>query len=98
MNDYPRTGVELEDRFCTEEDCLVYLAKLRWPAGFVLPGLPPSRLAITIIGKSTRELISVSPSKAEMRQSFIPRNPLLAERNTMNCIVVLSFPCAVTNP
>ena len=37
MVDYPRSGLELEDRFPTDEDCLAYLAKLRWPAGFVCP-------------------------------------------------------------
>lgn len=37
MRDYPRTGLELEDQFRTEEACLAYLAKLRWPAGFVCP-------------------------------------------------------------
>jgi transposase-like protein len=37
MEDYPRTGLELEDRFRTEEECLAYLARLRWPAGFVCP-------------------------------------------------------------
>jgi transposase-like protein len=49
MEDYPRTGLELEDRFGTEEACLSYLAKLRWPEGFVCPrcqtsgGWPASR-------------------------------------------------------
>lgn len=37
MADYPRTGLELEDRFRTEADCLGYLARLRWPEGFVCP-------------------------------------------------------------
>ena len=37
MEDYPRTGLDLEDRFRTEEDCLAYLAKLRWPTGFICP-------------------------------------------------------------
>ena len=49
MEDYPRTGLELEDRFGTEEACLSYLAKLRWPEGFICPrcrasgGWPASR-------------------------------------------------------
>lgn len=38
MEDYPRTLIELEDRFSTEEACREYLATLRWPAGFICPG------------------------------------------------------------
>jgi transposase-like protein len=37
MEDYPRTLLELERRFSTEEDCRQYLAALRWPDGFVCP-------------------------------------------------------------
>jgi transposase-like protein/predicted RNA-binding Zn-ribbon protein involved in translation (DUF1610 family) len=37
MEDYPRTLSELEERFSTEEACRKYLAKLRWPNGFVCP-------------------------------------------------------------
>lgn len=37
MADYPQTGLELEDRFRSEADCLDYLARLRWPNGFVCP-------------------------------------------------------------
>lgn len=33
--DYPRTVIELEERFATEEACREYLARLRWPEGFV---------------------------------------------------------------
>jgi len=36
--DYPRTMQEFDDWFATEEKCSAYLAKLRWPAGFVCPG------------------------------------------------------------
>ena len=35
--DYPRTLMELEERFSTEAACLEYLRKLRWPNGFVCP-------------------------------------------------------------
>ncbi len=35
--DYPRTLLDLEKRFSTEEDCRQYLAALRWPRGFVCP-------------------------------------------------------------
>lgn len=37
MEDYPRTVLELEDRFSTEEACRDYLIRLRWPDGFVCP-------------------------------------------------------------
>jgi transposase-like protein len=35
--DYPRTILELEDNFSTEEACRNYLIRLRWPEGFVCP-------------------------------------------------------------
>jgi len=35
--DYPRTLLEFETRFATEEACRDYLFKLRWPEGFVCP-------------------------------------------------------------
>jgi transposase-like protein/predicted RNA-binding Zn-ribbon protein involved in translation (DUF1610 family) len=35
--DYPRTLLEFEDRFGTEEACELYLVSLRWPEGFVCP-------------------------------------------------------------
>jgi len=37
MEDYPRTILELEERFRTEEACREYLMRLRWPNGFVCP-------------------------------------------------------------
>src|ERR1035437_8877617 len=37
MEDYPRTILELEERFRTEESCREYLTRLRWPDGFVCP-------------------------------------------------------------
>lgn len=37
MEDYPRTVLELEERFTTEEACRDYLMRLRWPDGFVCP-------------------------------------------------------------
>jgi transposase-like protein len=49
MEDYPRTLLELEDRFSTEEACQGYLRQLRWPEGFICPrcqgqsGWPASR-------------------------------------------------------
>src|SRR5659263_559536 len=36
-DDYPRTLMELERRFATEEACAAYLAGLRWPQGFCCP-------------------------------------------------------------
>jgi transposase-like protein len=35
MEDYPKTLMELEKQFSTEEDCQRYLFALRWPNGFV---------------------------------------------------------------
>ena len=35
--DYPKTQVEFEERFATEEACRAYVAQLRWPDGFVCP-------------------------------------------------------------
>ena len=36
--DYPRNWNEFLDWFASEEACLGYLEKLRWPSGFVCPG------------------------------------------------------------
>ncbi|MCY4597502.1 MAG: transposase, partial [Bryobacterales bacterium] len=35
--DYPKTQVEFEQRFATEEACRGYIAQLRWPDRFVCP-------------------------------------------------------------
>jgi len=35
--DYPRTLLELEQRFSGDEACAGYLASVRWPAGWVCP-------------------------------------------------------------
>ncbi len=35
--DYPKTLLELEERFRSEADCLEYLFRIRWPEGFVCP-------------------------------------------------------------
>ncbi len=37
MEDYPRTIVEFNERFATEEACLRYLETFRWPCGFRCP-------------------------------------------------------------
>jgi len=37
MEDYPRTLMEMERRFSTEEACRAYLFALRWPDGFLCP-------------------------------------------------------------
>jgi len=37
MEDYPRTLMELEKRFSTDQACREYLFALRWPDGFVCP-------------------------------------------------------------
>ncbi len=37
MEDYPRTFMEFEQRFASEEACRDYLSRLRWPDGFRCP-------------------------------------------------------------
>ena len=37
VEEYPRNLMELEANFATEEACRVYLAQLRWSAGFRCP-------------------------------------------------------------
>lgn len=37
MEDYPRTLRDLESSFATDEACREYLARLRWPSGFLCP-------------------------------------------------------------
>jgi len=37
MEDYPKTLLEFEERFRTEEACVEYLFHLRWPEGFQCP-------------------------------------------------------------
>ena len=37
MEDYPRTIMELEQRFSSDEACRQYLFDLRWPSGFSCP-------------------------------------------------------------
>lgn len=37
MEDYPKTLMEFETRFSTEESCRQYLVQLRWPEGFRCP-------------------------------------------------------------
>jgi hypothetical protein len=35
--DYPETLQEFDDWFATEQACLEYLQKIRWPNGFICP-------------------------------------------------------------
>jgi transposase-like protein len=37
VEDYPRSLLEFEDRFATDQACRDYLTQLRWPHGFVCP-------------------------------------------------------------
>lgn len=37
MEDYPKTLIEFRERFVTDDDCLRYVASLRWPDGFRCP-------------------------------------------------------------
>jgi len=37
MMDFPKTAIEFDDRFGSEEACRAYLAQVRWPDGFCCP-------------------------------------------------------------
>jgi len=37
FEDFPKTRLEFEQRFSTQEGCLSYIFRLRWPQGFVCP-------------------------------------------------------------
>ena len=37
MEEYPRTLAELDRQFATEQACVEYLYRLRWPKGFICP-------------------------------------------------------------
>jgi transposase-like protein len=37
MEDYPKTVLDFEERFASEEACRKYLVNLRWPEGFLCP-------------------------------------------------------------
>jgi transposase-like protein len=49
VEDYPRTILEMERRFATDDACRDYLFQLRWPTGFVCP-----RCAATSAWPATR--------------------------------------------
>lgn len=48
--DYPKTWVEFEDWFSSDEACMVYLESLRWPAGFCCAACA----VVGIPGRATR--------------------------------------------
>ncbi len=52
MEDFPRTLVDFEKRFSTEEACRRYLSEIRWPSGFRCP-----RCAFEAAWTSRRELM-----------------------------------------
>jgi transposase-like protein len=37
MEDYPRSAIDFQQRFSSEEACWTYLFQIRWPNGFVCP-------------------------------------------------------------
>ena len=45
--DFPRTLVEFEERFATEESCRDYLTQVRWPDGWRCPGCEHDQAWIT---------------------------------------------------
>src|SRR5271165_3567703 len=46
--DYPRTLLEMEQRFGTEDACRQYLTQLRWPTGFICPACQGCRRQSTV--------------------------------------------------
>lgn len=63
--DYPRTWSEFLDRFSTEEACLAFVERLRWPEGFVCPacgaGEKPYRASrLRLMCRSCRHQTSVT--------------------------------------
>jgi len=58
--DYPRTLMELEERFSTEAACINYLQKLRWPSGFVCP-----HCQAQVFWKTNRELFHCAKCGAQ---------------------------------
>jgi transposase-like protein len=48
--DYPRTVVEFDRWFMSEEACLAYLRRVRWPDGFLCPGCGGSKAWATARG------------------------------------------------
>ena len=40
IEDFPMSEIEFEKRFCTEQACMDYLAKMKWPEGFCCQGVP----------------------------------------------------------
>jgi len=34
IDDFPKTALEFDERFSSEEACRAYLIKVRWPGGF----------------------------------------------------------------
>lgn len=81
--DYPRTAVELEDRFATEAACREYLCQLRWPKGFCCPVCRAAegsavrrglwrcrgcRRDVSVLADSVFQDVSVTPSAMGLRE------------------------------
>ena len=76
MEDYPKTILEFESRFATEDACREYLFKLRWPNGFRCPRCQGERSWLTQRGLL---LCSVCGYHASLRAGTIfqgSRKPL----------------------
>jgi transposase-like protein len=50
MEDYPKTLIEMEDRFNSEAACLDYLRQVRWPHGFICPRCEAGEFWLTARG------------------------------------------------
>ena len=69
--DYPRTFQELQAWFPDDRACLQYLARLRWPDGFVCPSLNP-RVAD---GEGQVDVRGLRPADVGDRGDDLPSDP-----------------------
>ena len=69
MEDYPKTVLQLETRFATEEACRAYLFQLRWPEGF---RCPPAQAIVAAIGPCLSGAAMVVMVRARPRLPDLP--------------------------
>lgn len=77
--EFPTNALEFNDRFATEEACIEYLEKLRWPDGFVCPrcgGTSVSRL-------KTRRLLQCLSKECRHQTSLTAGTPLQGTRKPL---------------
>ncbi len=74
--DYPGTFQEFDEWFSTEEACLAYISKLRWPKGFVCPscGIVEAKPSIMGRGLGRIRLSIIQNVSAKSLHEFILNN------------------------